>query len=64
MAKQLGYLIATIKTSLSILKKRLILKYKITMNTYGEPVTPKILKDLVEEVNFYQGGGRVSASLL
>ena len=30
--------------------------YKITMNTYGEPVTPKILKDLVEEVNFYQGG--------
>jgi len=26
------------------------------MNTYGEPVTPKILKDLVEEVNFYQGG--------
>ena len=31
-------------------------QYKITMNTYGEPVTPKILKDLVEEVNFYQGG--------
>ena len=30
-------------------------QYKITMNTYGEPVTPKILKDLVEEVNFYQG---------
>ena len=27
-------------------------QYKITMNTYGEPVTPKILKDLVEEVNF------------
>jgi len=26
------------------------------MNTYGEPVTPKILKDLVEEVNFDQGG--------
>ena len=35
-------------------------QYKITMNTYGEPVTPKILKDLVEEVNFYQGGGMVS----
>lgn len=33
-------------------------QYKITMNTYGEPVTPKILKDLVEEVNFYQGGER------
>ena len=31
-------------------------QYKITMNTYGEPVTPKILKDLVEEINFYQGG--------
>nr|WP_258033010.1 site-specific integrase [Campylobacter concisus] len=31
-------------------------QYKITMNTYGEPVTPKILKDLVEEVNFDQGG--------
>ena len=31
-------------------------QYKITMNTYGEPVTPKILRDLVEEVNFYQGG--------
>ena len=31
-------------------------QYKITMNTYGEPVIPKILKDLVEEVNFYQGG--------
>ena len=31
-------------------------QYKITMNTYGKPVTPKILKDLVEEVNFYQGG--------
>ena len=30
-------------------------QYKITMNTYGEPVTPKILKDLVEEVNFNQG---------
>lgn len=30
-------------------------QYKITMNTYGEPVTPKILKDLVEEVNFDQG---------
>ena len=56
MAKQLGYLAVIIKTSLSILEKRLILKYKITMNTYGEPVTPKILKDLVEEVNFYQGG--------
>jgi len=26
------------------------------MNTYGEPVTPKILKDLVEEVKFDQGG--------
>ena len=46
----------TIKTSLSILEKRLILKYKITLNTYGEPVTPKILKDIVEEVDFYQGG--------
>jgi len=56
VAKQLGYLAVIIKTSLSILEKRLILKYKITMNTYGEPVTPKILKDLVEEVNFYQGG--------
>ena len=33
-------------------------QYKITMNTYGEPVTPKILKDLVEEVNFDQGGER------
>ena len=31
-------------------------QYKITMNTYGESVTPKILKDLVEEINFYQGG--------
>jgi len=31
-------------------------QYKITMNTYGEPVTPKILKDLVEEVKFNQGG--------
>ena len=31
-------------------------QYKITMNTYGEPVTPKILKDLVEEVKFDQGG--------
>ncbi len=31
-------------------------QYKITMNTYGEPVTPKNLKDLVEEVNFDQGG--------
>ncbi|ERJ21303.1 Integrase [Campylobacter concisus UNSW1] len=31
-------------------------QYKITMNTYGEPVTPKILKDLVEEINFYQEG--------
>ena len=31
-------------------------QYKITMNTYGEPVTPKILKDLVEEVNFNQEG--------
>ena len=30
-------------------------QYKITMNTYGEPVTPKILKDLVEEVKFDQG---------
>nr|WP_258034311.1 tyrosine-type recombinase/integrase [Campylobacter concisus] len=33
-------------------------QYKITMNTYGEPVTPKILKDLVEEVKFDQGGER------
>ncbi|MGF7405133.1 tyrosine-type recombinase/integrase [Campylobacter concisus] len=31
-------------------------QYKITMNTYGEPVTPKILNDLVEEINFYQEG--------
>ena len=96
MAKQLGYLIVTIKTSLSILEKKIntqVIKdgdktrtfhsfrhtfinkliqsgqrvehiaalvgheqqYKITMNTYGEPVTPKILKDLVEEVKFDQG---------
>jgi hypothetical protein len=29
------------------------------MSTYDEPVTPKIIKDLVEEVKFDQGGKRV-----
>ncbi len=29
-------------------------QYKITMNTYAEPVNMKILKNLVEKINFIE----------
>lgn len=29
-------------------------QYKITINTYGEPVNMKILKNLVEKINFIE----------